>query len=95
LFWRVHVFGTHGSAEAIGDNELVVRASGQPPRRQVFDRVDALRLQLEAFAAAVDRRAEGSGAWPVPPCELLGTVAGAEAVFAALRSGETIAAARP
>ncbi len=95
LFWRVHVFGTRGSAEAIGDNELVVRASGQPPRRRVFDRVDALRLQLEAFAVAVDRRAEGSGAWPVAPGELLGTVAGAEAVFAALRSGETIAAARP
>jgi len=95
LFWRVHVFGTHGSAEAIGDLDLVVRTSGAPPRRLAFERVDALRLQLDAFAAAIARRARGDAAWPVPPAQLLGTVAGAEAVFAALRSGETVVAARP
>lgn len=95
LFWRVHVFGSHGSAEAIGDSELVVRTTGSPPRRIVHERVDALRLQLDAFAAAIERRSGGSIAWPVPPEELLGTVAGAEAVFDALRSRESVTASRP
>lgn len=95
LFWRVHVFGTHGSAEAIGDQDLIVRMAGQPPRRLEHARVDALREQLETFAACVARTAQGTQAWPVPPAQLLGTVAGAEAVFAALRTGETVAAGRP
>ena len=53
-YWRVHVFGRNGSAEALEDVELVVRKPDTVPRRLTFERVDALRLELDAFARSVE-----------------------------------------
>ena len=50
-FWRVHVFGTKGSAEAVGETELVVRMSGEKPRRFDFEPVDQVRVELEMVFA--------------------------------------------
>jgi len=94
LFWRLHVFGRDGSVEAIGDREVVVRLSGQPVRRLDLQPVNGLRLQMEAFATAVAARA-GIGAWPIPPAEMLGTIAALEAVAHSLRSGAPAAAGPP
>lgn len=94
LFWRLHVFGRDGSAEAIGDCEVVVRLSGKPVRRLDLQPVDGLRLQLETFAAAVAVRATTEG-WPIPPREMLGTIAALEAVAQSLRSGATAEAGQP
>lgn len=77
-FWRVHVFGTRGSAEALEDTELVVRATDAAPRRMTFERVDALRLELDAFAQAVGAGAPG----PIPFGQMLDGVAATEAVIA-------------
>src|SRR5258708_4566604 len=33
FYWRVHVFGSAGSAEVLGETELVLRMSGKPPER--------------------------------------------------------------
>jgi predicted dehydrogenase len=66
LFWRLHVFGRDGSVEAIGDREVVIRLSGQPIRRLELQPVNGMRLQMEAFAAAVASRAHPT-AWPIPP----------------------------
>ncbi len=79
-FWRVHVFGSRGSAEALEDTELVVRATDAAPRRMTFERVDALRLELEAFAQAVAAGAP----YPIPFEQMLDGVAATEAVIASI-----------
>lgn len=94
LFWRLHVFGRDGSVEAIGDREVVVRLTGQPVQRLDLQPVNGLRLQLEAFAAAVAARAQ-STAWPIPPAEMLGTIAAVEAVARSLRDGAPVQATLP
>ena len=40
---HVHVFGPAGSAEALGDTELVIRRSGQPMQQVRFAPIDSLR----------------------------------------------------
>jgi predicted dehydrogenase len=88
VFWRLHVFGRDGSVEAIGDREVVLRLSGEPVQRMDLQPVNSLRLQLDAFAAAVTARA-GPASWPIPPGEMLGTIAALDAVARSLRSGAT------
>jgi predicted dehydrogenase len=94
LFWRLHVFGRDGSAEAIGDREVVIRLSGEPIRRLELQPVNGMRLQMEAFAAAVAARALPT-AWPIPPGEMLGTIAAVEAVAHSLRDGTPIQSSLP
>ena len=85
-FWRVHAFGTRGSAEAIGETELVVRTSGEQPRRLTFDPVDQVRVELELFADAVSGRAP----YPTTPEQIVGTVAVFEAACKSMATGEAI-----
>lgn len=79
---RVHVFGRAGSAEALGESELVVRRSGQPETRLRFAPIDSLRAELEAFADAV----AGAAPYPITTAQMLDTVAAFEAL---VRSAET------
>ena len=85
FYWRVHAFGTQGSAEVLGETELVLRRSGQAPEQQSFARVDSLRAELEAFADA----AAGHAPFPITPAQMLSTVAAFEAVVDALRVSRT------
>lgn len=80
FYWRVHVFGRKGSAEAIGENELVVRLTGAKPVRETFEPVDALRAEFEAFADAV----EGRAPFPIPMNQMVDVVAAFEATVDAL-----------
>ena len=82
LYWRVHVFGNQGSAEAIGETELIVRKSGAPPERLTFERVNALRCRLETFADAV----EGRAVYPIPVAQMIDTIAALEAIVKAIDS---------
>lgn len=82
LYWRVHVFGTEGSAEALGDTGLVLHAGGARPRRLSFDPVNALHYELEAFADAV----AGGAAYPVPTSQMVQTVSALEAITQAIKS---------
>ena len=86
LFWRVHVFGDKGSAESVGEHELLLHKSNAPPRRLVLGAVDALHGELDAFADAIERRAQ----FPIPPRDILATVAAFEAVVRSLESGATV-----
>jgi predicted dehydrogenase len=74
LYWRLHAFGSQGSAEALGENELVLRLSGKAPERRELAPVDSLRLVLEAFADAVAGRAP----YPISPAQMLATMAAFE-----------------
>ena len=51
---RVHVFGPAGSAEALGDTELVIRRSGQPLQQLRFAPVDSLRAELSRARPALN-----------------------------------------
>ncbi len=84
LYWRVHVFGTRGSAEAIGENELVLRKSGAPQQRMTFPSANALRHELEAFADAV----EGRAPYPVSSDQMVDVIAALEAIVQAIASGD-------
>jgi predicted dehydrogenase len=85
-FWRVHVFGTHGSVEAIGESELVIRMSGSEPRRYTLEPVDQVRVELELFADAVSGRAP----YPMPAEQIVETVAVFEAASKSMTTGEAV-----
>jgi predicted dehydrogenase len=86
LFWRLHVFGSLGSAEALGENELVLRMTGREPERRVLAPVDSLRLVLEAFADA----AAGGAPYPISPAQMLATTAAFEATLRSMDAGRLI-----
>jgi len=81
-YWRVHVFGDKGSAEALGETELVLRMTGEKARHQSYEPVDALRLELDAFADA----AAGRVPFPVPAAQMIDTIAALEAMNKAMES---------
>ena len=83
FYWRVHVFGDKGSAEALGESELLLHRGGEPPQRQSFAPVDSVRAELDAFADAV----AGRSPYPLATAEMLDVVAGFEAIIASLGSG--------
>jgi len=82
FFWRVHVFGTKGSAEALGETELVLRMSNSKPQHLNFEPVDTLRSELELFADAV----AGLTQYPIPTAQMIATVAAFEAVVKSMES---------
>ena len=82
-FWRVHVFGTNGAAEARDEDTLRVALIGKPAREETFARVDSLRATCEAFAEAV----EHGTPFVMTPAELVDVTAAFEAVIASLATG--------
>ena len=80
MFWRVHVFGTRGWAEARGEDGLTVAPLGGGPQTQSFEHVDSLRVLVESFADAV----EGKGDFLVSPAQMLDTVSAFEAVVGSI-----------
>ena len=81
-FWRVHVFGRNGSAEALGRTELVLRKTGEEPQRVRLTPLDSVRANLEAFADAV----AGVAPYPIGPDEMVDVVAAFEAIGKAAAS---------
>ena len=86
LYWRVHVFGNQGSAEASGPNELILRTSGGKIERRTFEPVNALRANLEAFADAIEGRAE----YPIPTAQMIDVIAGMEAIVTSLDTAAAV-----
>ena len=86
MFWRVHVFGTRGAAEARGEDTLIVAPIGQEPMTQTFAHVDSLRYLIEAFADAV----EGRAPFPVTPGQMLDVIGAFEAVIASIETGKAV-----
>ena len=86
LFWRVHVFGNQGSAEAAGPNELIVRMSGGKVERRTFEPVNALRANLEAFADAIEGRVE----YPIATGQMVDVIAALEAIVASVGTGKAV-----
>jgi predicted dehydrogenase len=88
-YWRLHVFGTKGWAEALGETRLTVAPMGQEPQPRSLPATDSLAALLDAFAAAV----EGGPAFPVSPEQMLDVVAAFEALIASIGSRRPVAVA--
>ena len=89
-YWRVHVFGTRGWAEARDETTLTVAPNGQSPQTTTFPQQDSLAVLLESFAEAI----ELGTPFLVPVDEMLAVVATFEAAIDSLASRRP-AAVRP
>jgi len=81
--WRLHVFGTEGNVENHDQTELTLRLAGKPLEQRSLPEVDTLRLELEAFAGAV----EGRAPYPLPYDQMIDTVAVFEAITRSVANG--------
>ena len=87
FYWRVHVFGTRGSAEVLDETTMVVRKSGTAPGVMKYPPIDALAAELDAFVDAI----EGKHPFPVPESEVLATLAAFEAALSSMATGQPVA----
>jgi predicted dehydrogenase len=76
VYWRVHVFGTNGWAEARDENTLTVAPIGQAPKQHRLAHVDSLKVLVESFADTV----EGRAPFPVSPTQMIDLIGAFEAV---------------
>ena len=89
-YWRVHVFGTRGWAEARDEATLTVAPNGKTPQTETFPPVDSLGVLLESFAEAV----EIGTPFLVPTSEMLDVVGAFEAAIGSLASQRPVAVRR-
>ena len=82
FYWRVHVFGTSGSAEVLDEVTLIRRRSGSPPQPMIYPTIDVLRTELDTFADAVTLQRP----YPVPEAEVLATLSAFEAALQSMRT---------
>src|SRR5215467_3861832 len=85
-FWRVHVFGTKGDAEARDERDVRIGHIGAPAMEHTFEPVDSLRILAESFADAV----EGRAPFPISPRQLIDVTAAFEAVIRSLDTGAPV-----
>jgi predicted dehydrogenase len=90
MFWRVHVFGTNGWAEARGETVLTVARLGEQPRSQTLPQVDSLAVLLEAFAESI----ETGKPFVVTTDEMLDVVAAFEAAIRSMKTREPVSVRR-
>ena len=86
IYWRVHVFGDEGSAEALGETQLVLRSARRQGRSARlpeggFDpgRVERLR-----------RRRRGRAPYPISPKEIVDVVAAFEGIISSMAARKAI-----
>lgn len=87
FYWRVHVFGTKGSAEVLDEATMVVRKSGKAPHQIKYPPIDTLAAELDAFADTV----EGKRPFPIAEADVLATLSVFEAALRSMRSGLPVA----
>jgi predicted dehydrogenase len=86
FYWRVHVFGTKGSAEVLDESTLVLRKSGSPPQTVNYPVINVLAAELDAFADAI----ENKRAFPAQEAEVLATLSAFEAALRSMASGHPV-----
>jgi len=86
FYWRVHVFGDEGSAEAVGETEVIVRTRGGKVERREFSKVDSILAEFDAFADAV----AGRNPYPITPAEMVNTIAAFEAIIQSMQTGLSV-----
>lgn len=86
MFWRVHVFGTNGSAEARGEDTLIVNLIGRQSETHLYEHVDPVRTLVEKFADAI----EGKARFPITPPQILDMLGAFEAVLKSIETGKPV-----
>jgi predicted dehydrogenase len=86
LYWRVHVFGTKGSAEVLDEGTMILRKSGARQKQIAYPAIDVLRAELDALADAI----ENKRAFPVPEADVLATLSAFEAALRSMQSGQPV-----
>jgi predicted dehydrogenase len=86
VYWRMHVFGTLGWAEARDETTLTVALMKQAAQVRQLPQADGLTDLIEAFAAAI----EGGAPFPVTTAQMLDTVGAFEAVITSIGSGKPV-----
>ena len=90
MFWRIHVFGTKGSAEAREETSLTVAMIGGQPETKTYPPADSLGALLEAFAETI----ETGKPFPVSTADMLDVVSAFEATIRSIAEGEPVSTAR-
>ena len=88
-FWRIHVFGTKGSAEARGEDSLIVAKIAGATEDRTFEHADSLRVLLEAFADA-DRRQGAVPGHAGPDARYDRRIRGRHRIAGERRAGESL-----
>jgi predicted dehydrogenase len=91
MFWRIHVFGTKGSAEAREETSLTVALMGRQPETKIYSPTDSLGVLLEAFAETV----EIGKPFPVSTADMLDVVGAFEAIIQSIGEGKPVMVTRP
>jgi len=86
VFWSVHVFGTLGSIEARGPNNLLIFRSGKPIEQKEFPPINALRAQLETMGKCI----QDSLPYPMSSEQMMNTVAAFVASAKAIDGGGVV-----
>ena len=89
-YWRVHVFGTKGWAEARDETMITLAPMGRKPETRALPPVDSLGVLLEAFAESIE---EGRP-FPVSTAEMLDVVGAFEAIIRSIGEGRPLPVAR-
>jgi predicted dehydrogenase len=87
FYWRVHVFGTAGSAEVLDEATMIVRKSGHAPHQIKYPPIDTLATELDAFVDAIENKQP----YPVPEVDVLATLSAFEAALRSMQSGQPVA----
>jgi len=90
MFWRVHVFGTRGSAEAREETMLTVARIGEQPQTMTYPAVDSLGVLIEAFAETI----ETGNPFPVSTSDMLDVVSAFEAIIRSIGAGGPVSVQR-
>jgi predicted dehydrogenase len=86
MLWRLHVFGTKGSAEVRDETTFTLARIGQKPETLTFPQVDSLAVLLEAFAESV----ETGTPFPVTTADMLDVVGAFEAIIRSMAEGQPV-----
>jgi predicted dehydrogenase len=86
FYWRVHIFGTDGSAEVLDETTLVLRMSGAQPQRRQYQPINVMRAEIDAFADTL----EAHRPFPVTEEEVLTTLAAFDAIVRSIERGTPV-----
>jgi predicted dehydrogenase len=89
MFWRIHVFGTKGSAEARDETSLTLSLIGGSTEIKSYPPVDSLAVLLEAFAETI----ETGKPFPVSTTDMVDVVSAFEAMILSIREARPVTVA--